>query len=308
MINTMVTVQLSIIITICCGCILRKENILNESSINTLSKLVNKLILPINIFCSCILSFSYEHIQDIITMVLLGILVEVILYIVMQKVPCHNMNTDRKNITQYALVISNGGLIGIPLINGLYGEYGVLLANMFLIATRILLQYLGNGIFGKKARNRHIKACICESAGIIAVILGMICSFCKISIPKFLFDPLNQISNCLSPLALLLVGGMLYRNIKISSKAEGIHILKLVIVKQCIIPVTVGICLWKMPISVECKMIAVLLMGMSLSSAVAMFAGEYGGDYLFASKAVAISTVTCAFTLLGVAWFAGILL
>ena len=71
MINTMVTVQLSIIITICCGCILRKENILNESSINTLSKLVNKLILPINIFCSCILSFSYEHIQDIITMVLL---------------------------------------------------------------------------------------------------------------------------------------------------------------------------------------------------------------------------------------------
>lgn len=45
---------------------------------------------------------------------------------------------EKRRIAEYSMLISNGSLIGLPLIQALCGERGVFYANIFMIPTRIL--------------------------------------------------------------------------------------------------------------------------------------------------------------------------
>lgn len=298
MAGKMMYIQGSMMMLAFLGYILRKRSVIEETGIRILSGLVTKFILPVNIFCTCMLSFSQERIFDMGVMILMGILVEIVLYAATRRMPFGRMSSDRKKIARYSLAISNGGLIGIPVIEGLYGSEGVMLANMFLIATRALLPVLGVRIFAPAAgKEFKLKQIFCN-AGVLAVIAGVGLSILRLPLPDFVLNACSQISVCLSPVVLLLIGSMLYGNLGLKDGTEKKNIFELCILKQMWIPLLLLVVLRLVPVAPECKGIAVILMGMPLASATAMYAGEYGGDYTFAAKSAALSTVSSFLTLI----------
>lgn len=290
--NKMLYIQGSMMVLALFGYLLRKNDVINDNGIQIISILVTKFILPMNIFCSCMLSFSLNRAYDIGVMILSGIIVEIILYFVIKIIPFKEMSLDRRNIARYSLLISNGGLIGIPVIESLYGSDGVMLANMFLLTTRVILPSMGVKFFSKDTRKEFsIRQIICD-VGVIAVISGVSMSILQLSLPPFIFDACNQISSCLSPVVFLLIGSMLYGNVKSKDKIEMKNIFGICILKQIIFPLSLLAIVWGMPINPECKGISIILLGMPLASASAMYAKEYKGDYMFAAKSVALSTVS----------------
>ena len=290
--NKMLYIQGSMMVLTLFGYLLRKNDVINDNGIQIIYILVTKFILPMNIFCSCMLSFSPNRAYDIGVMILSGIIVEIILYFVIKIIPFKEMSLDRRNIARYGLLISNGGLIGIPVIESLYGSDGVMLANMFLLTTRVILPSMGVKFFSKDTRKEFsIRQIICD-VGVIAVISGVSMSILQLSLPPFIFDACNQISSCLSPVVFLLIGSMLYGNLKSKDKIEMKNIFEICILKQMLFPLSLLAIVCGMPINPECKGISIILLGMPLASASAMYAKEYRGDYMFAAKSVALSTVS----------------
>ena len=56
--NKMLYIQGSMMVLTLFGYLLRKNDVINDNGIQIISILVTKFILPMNIFCSCMLSFS----------------------------------------------------------------------------------------------------------------------------------------------------------------------------------------------------------------------------------------------------------
>ena len=75
--NKMLYIQGSMMVLALFGYLLRKNDVINDNGIQIISILVTKFILPMNIFCSCMLSFSLNRAYDIGVMILSGIIVEI---------------------------------------------------------------------------------------------------------------------------------------------------------------------------------------------------------------------------------------
>ena len=81
MIDVLIGLQGTILIYMFFGFILKKNNMINEQASMFLSRFILEFILPINIFNSCIQSFTIETLQSCIFILLIAIVIELVLYV-----------------------------------------------------------------------------------------------------------------------------------------------------------------------------------------------------------------------------------
>ncbi|MFR0979223.1 MAG: AEC family transporter [Holdemania filiformis] len=133
----------------------------------------------------------------------------VVLVLGMSRLLPKSMPLEKKRIAQYSMLISNGSLIGLPLIEGLCGSMGVVYANIFMIPTRILSFCSGEKYFNtewKPAGALSVMKKFFFNPITIAMILGFLFNLARIPLPGGLDAVFSSLSGCMSPLALLLVG------------------------------------------------------------------------------------------------------
>ena len=156
MIEVLIGLQGTILIYMFFGFILKKSNMINEQASMFLSRFILEFILPINIFNSCIQSFTLETFKSCIFVLLIAIVIELVLY-VLTRFNVLGVNDKQIKIIRYGLLVSNGGLIGTPVIEGLYGASGVMYTNIFLVPMRILAYVAGEGIFDPNQKKKTLK-------------------------------------------------------------------------------------------------------------------------------------------------------
>lgn len=298
MIEVLIGLQGTILVYMFFGFVLKKSNLINEQSSMFLSRFILEFILPINIFNSCIQSFTYETLKSCIFILLLAILLELSLYFI-TRWNVLNVTKEQIKIIRYGLLVSNGGLIGTPVIEGLYGASGVMYANIFLIPQRFLAYVAGEGIFNpnekKKTINEMILSVITNKV-VLALLLGILLVILNIQLPSFINNAIIGISKCMSPLSLILVGSILAESLQFKW-SEDIKIVGMSIIRQILIPACFLFVLKFLNIESMAKSIMVLLVGMPIASTTAIYANKYHNEAGFASKAVFISTISSTFTL-----------
>ncbi len=293
----LINTQITIITYIIFGFVLYKVKIIDPHAQVFISDIMIDVLLPASVFASVINGLTIELLINLGSILAIATGLEIILFL-LTKIPIGNIDISEANVNHYGMLVSNGGLVGTPVIESLFGAVGVMSCNVFLIPTRVMAFSAGESIFNPQLKRTYkdILYSIITNKIIIVMTLGIICVFLNIIIPDPIFSAISKIGNCLGPFSLMLIGSMLaqYGGFEVSLIKK---VLKISIIRLFIIPLAaLAVCLL-CKLDFQSTAIIVLLMGMPVGSTCASFSKKYKGNEKYATNVVLISTLASTITL-----------
>ena len=295
--SVLLNVEMQILIFFGLGLLLKKRGVTDGPIDAFLSTLILNLIMPVNIFLSFYRSVSVAVLKESLLLVLAGVIV-VVLVLGMSRLLPKSMPLEKKRIAQYSMLISNGSLIGLPLIEGLCGSMGVVYANIFMIPTRILSFCSGEKYFNtewKPAGALSVMKKFFFNPITIAMILGFLFNLARIPLPGGLDAVFSSLSGCMSPLALLLVGSTLLDR-ESTSMGLSKDIVQISLFRLIIAPFLTWIVGVALHLSTPQLIAAVLVNATPVASTATIFCRKYNGNTSYTSRCVFFSTVFSLFT------------
>ena len=292
----MIELQIQIFVLAVVGFVLGKKGVLNTETRDHLVDVILMVVLP----CSILQSFEMELSPDILISTLNVFLISCgiqFFYWVWNRFFYKNAEEDKKICLKYATMVSNAGFIGMPVASAVYGSLGLLYASVFLLPQRVFMWSYGLSMFTTVSSREVVKKVLTHPC-IIAVFLGlaiMAAYTAGIYLPSPLSATIGQIGGCSTALSMMLIGAIL-------SDVEPREMLnKDAIVysfyRLLLIPLLVGILLWKLPLDELSIKVSVLLTAMPAASTTVMLAEKYGRDYKFASELIMTSTLLSLITI-----------
>lgn len=299
MTNSLINTQITILTYLVFGFVLYKVKMIDDQSQLFISNLTINVLLPASVFVSFLNSLTFDLLKNLLIILILAAILETIIYI-FTKIPIKYFSHSEACVNHYGMLVSNGGLVGTPVIESLFGSIGVMYCNVFMIPTRIMAYSAGESIFNPKLKRgiKDIIVSIVTNRIILVMILGFLFVYFNISLPAPVFTAISKISGCLSPMSLMLVGSMLAQNtdfnISLLKKVSIITLIRLIIIPLCALMLCVFINL-----DFQTTAVIVLLMGMPVGSTCASFSKKYKGNEKYATAAVIITTLLSTITLVG---------
>jgi len=285
--------QLSILIIVVVAFAVTKAGLFSSKARTDLTNVVIYVILPCNIFSSFHKGITPETLRQCV-IVLVAALALQLFYIILNKILYFKFPPEQRIVVQYATMVNNAGFLGLPVIESVFGEIGLLYGAIALIPLRVSMWTVGLSLF-TKADKRQSLITVATHPCIWAVILGFIYALSSFELPAFLSGTIEMVGNCTTVLTMFIVGSIL----------SGVDP-KNMVDKRCLfysffrliaIPaITFGV-LTLLRVDMLTKGVVALSSAMPAATMTAMLAEKYGKDSAFASKLVFISTILSMVTL-----------
>ena len=215
------------------GILCYKKKMISENTGAELSKFLLMIVNP----CVILHAFQIEYKPELLN----GLVISAILAVVSNTLGVIiatlfiRKNPERKEyiVERFAIVFSNCGFMGIPLIQAVVGDIGVFYASTYVAVFNLFTWTYGVSIMkGKMSLKDIIK--VLTSAPIISIVIGIAVFIFSIKLPLVIGKPIEFISSLNTPLAMIVTGIYLARtNIKSALKNVRIFIvsaLRLIVV------------------------------------------------------------------------------
>jgi len=201
---------------------------------------------------------------------------------------------DRRGVFINVVSLSNTVIVGFPIITSLFGEEATPHGMVYYMANTMIFWTLGVYFLrrdgGEKASLFSLNGLKqIFSPPIIGFLLGVVLLILNVSLPKFIFTPMEMIKNTVTPIAMMFIGTILrqtdFKKVKLSKDVV------LVLVSRFLFaPLVAGIVCTVMPIDVQLKQVLFVLATMPAMTQLGIMSRESGSDYQFASVLVAVTT------------------
>lgn len=291
---TMAELQMQLFVLVIVGFVLTKNNTITPAGRKSLSDLLINFILPCNIICS----FQMELTGDVLAscgMILVLACAAQIFYLFISKIIFPGAPAERLACLRYAIICSNAGFLGLPIIGGVFGPMGALLTSVALIPQRVVMWSAGLSLFARADGKSVIRKLLTHPC-IIAVCIGFALMLCgNPALPGFLQKALSGASSSTTCLSMFVIGSILAGAEHVNYK-DGM-MWWFTFVRLILIPLLVLAVLAPLPIDRVVRGTMVLISGMPAGSTTAILAAKYDGDAPFASCLVFVSTLLSLFTL-----------
>lgn len=268
----------------------RMRSIIDENGKKCLTDLCVNIIIPCNIFKSCLIEFNMGIFRACSLLLLSAVLMQCIC-LLLNKIAFNRYPQQRKKVLQYSTIVPMSGFLGNPIAEGIYDELGVLYTSIFLIPMRIVMWSVGTTYFIADAAvdKKKVLKNVLTHPCLVAIYLGLFFMITQLPLPKLVTDTVRYIGNCNSAMTMFIVGTIL-TDVKPSeifqSDTFGFSAFRLVILPA--IALLVGVLLGLDTTSLG---ISVLMTGMPAGATTAIFAARYHSDASFAARCVVMTTL-----------------
>lgn len=205
---------------------------------------------------------------------------------------------QERGVVRLMLVFSNIGFIGMPMVEGIYGERALIYVTVFLIIYNLLFYTFGiftmNSCGGKRGRAEFRKL---FNPGVIACVISFMLYLGNISLPYIFVRSVTMLSSLTGPLSMMIIGSTLL-DIRLRETFTDIRLMGFALLKMIILPVLFLVIL-KQYISNELLVgVCLIMLAAPVGSMTAMLAGQYDDEfYQLAAKGVSVTTVLSVVTL-----------
>jgi len=207
------------------------------------------------------------------------------------------------SIERVAVVFTNCGFVGIPLIRGVFGDEGVFYLMGYLVIFNLLLWTYG---YYQMCGTVNLKKII-TNPNIIAVLLGIIIFCLPIKLPFFVIKPISMIGDLNTATSMILIG-VLFADFKLpkenGSKVWFLHLTKVTLIRLvlCVavnLLVLFGVYLLFGNMADIKMMLFVILICSACPSATSVpsLSVLFEKNVSYASLVVSVSSLFCIFTL-----------
>ena len=147
-VKNMLNMQLMIFLLVIIGFCIRKKGIVGTEGRKNMVDLCLFVTLPFNIIHSFFMEWDWGMMVSCAIVLFLSIGYNVVSivtsFVCYRKEPHYRQKTLR-----YGTIVSNGGFLGNPIIEGIYGSNGLFYASIFMIPVRIVMWTIGMSVFMK---------------------------------------------------------------------------------------------------------------------------------------------------------------
>lgn len=271
------------------GAAATKAGILNEERCKVITELIISILLPALIISGFTGGFAEERLRNLLFSLFLAMTAQLLCIIISAALIRRKEGSPWRQERSIAS-FPNVGFIGVPLVQALYGEEGVLYIAMFTAIYNMSQWSYGdvliNGNFHKEGLLRAMKSPV-----MCASYIGIAIFFLRIKIPNVIAAPISALGACNIALPMLVIGSSLVRSdIKaVLKKPQSYYVLGL---RLLIIPFVFILCLKLFP-EVPDIVKVVMLIPTACPPAVAtsIICLKHGQDDSYSSTLVSLGTL-----------------
>jgi len=275
------------------GFLFTKMGMFSAKTRGDLTNIVIYLVLPCNIFGSFHKGISPEILRQCVVVLFVSFGMH-LLYFILSKVLYIHFKPEKRVVAQYATIINNSGFMGLPVMDAVFGQTGLLYGSVVLIPMRVFMWTAGLSLFTKAETGQKVKT-LATHPCIWAVILGFAYIFAPFELPLFIRNSISAIGGCTTALSMLVIGSILTgvdpRSVK------DIDCFYYTLFRLIVIPAIVFGALLLLKVDPLVTGVAVLASAMPSAVVSALLAEKYGQDTAFASKIILVSTTLSIITL-----------
>ena len=295
--SALLTIIATLFLLMACGFFARKKGIIDDVASKRLSSLIIKIGQPMMIISALTeADFSYENLRDGLLIVVLGFVLHSFIGILAFLLCKGFRDLDERKITEFSLMFTNGGFIGFPIMEALFGAKGLFLAAFYNISFHLFIWSWGIGILARKRSDikltvRKVFINLGSIPCLIGVLIYMLAiPFPGFALPAFVSKFMMYLSNLCTPISVLITGALLAtrtpKQIFGSPKIYYFSVMKL-------IALPLIVCVLGKLIGLPHDMILFATVEAALPSAasITMFSEMYGLNSGYASQTVGTSSL-----------------
>lgn len=278
------------------GAWMKKRGVIDAAGKRCLTDLCVNLIIPCNIFRSCLLEMDMEIFRAC-GLLLLSAAVMQAACLALNRFLFNCYPPQRKKVLQYCTIVPMSGFLGNPIAEGLYDAVGVLYTSIFLIPMRIVMWSVGTTYFVADAEvdKKKVAKNVATHPCLVAIYLGLFCMVTQLPLPAVVTKTVGYVGSCNSAMTMFIVGTIL-ADVKLSTIVSKDTILfsflRLLALPTLALGLGTALGLERVALGVS-----VLMTGMPAGATAAIFAARYGSDADFATRCVVFSTLASMVTL-----------
>lgn len=299
-VQNMLNMQMMMFLLVAIGFLIRKKGIVGTEGRKNMIDLCLFVTLPFNVLNSFLREWDWDLLISCSVILLLSIgynAVSVLFSILLYR----RNSLEKQKPLKYGTIVSNGGFLGNPIIEGIYGSSGLLYASLFMLPVRIVMWSYGVTVFlrGEESAAENKKGGLLKKIithpCIVAIYVGAIIMIGGIGLPTFLKNTIAGLSNCNMPLSMMLVG-MLLAEIDpkgLIDKTMWFY----TFVRLILMPLVIYGLTAFLPIDAQLRGITVIMAGMPAPITTALLSAKYGGDEEYATGMIFVTTLLSLITL-----------
>lgn len=285
---------LAMLIMMAVGWLITKKGVMSERGTSEITWILLNIVTP----CLIISSFasvkpgeisSFSLVLSALTAALaigMGIVLSLFFF--------KKEKEERKKVLRFAMIYSNAGFMGMPLITGVLGDNGVIYGSFFIAVFNLICWTFGYHMMSGGAKIPKRK--IFFNPGTIGLLIGLPMYIFGFRLPEIVMTPIDAFTGLNTPLAMLVVGTYIAK-VKFKEFVSDIEIYKVSLLRLVILPVIlIGVlCLIRPEYNL---FVSTTIQACAPTAAnCVLFAVMFGADARLASKTVAATTLLSVITM-----------
>ena len=297
-VSKMIDTQLLLFLYMICGFIISRLNIIREDNRGVLVRLLMDVAMPMMVVNAFNKQTSMDEIQASLWVLVIAFACCLSAWAI-GTVLWRNQPENKRKILVYASMFSNAGNAGLPILSLVFGSVGVFYGSMYLIPPRILQWTLGISFFVRPEKGSWVKNVLLNPM-VVTIYIGAVMLIANWQIPGVFGTAIANIGSMTGPLSMILIGATLAHmdwKMLLDKTVLMISAFRLIA-----FPLFAALLLKAFHADALTINLCVILMAMPVASNTAAMAERYGGDYVFASACVSVSTLLSVVTVPVITW------
>lgn len=202
-----------------------------------------------------------------------------------------------RGVHRYAVVFSNVGFMGFPVVEAVLGPEALFHLAMYNIPFNFLAFSIGAWLIAKDGRRPfRISWKIFINPGVLATVVGFVLFLSSVSLPPTIYKTLKMAGDITSPLSMIAIGAVLAR-IDPRKVFGSWRIYATSVVRLAVLPALLAAALYAIGLRGLLFSLPVLITAMPVAANTTIMASVYDGDVESASAMIFISTLACIVTI-----------
>ncbi|GHU46447.1 auxin efflux carrier [Clostridia bacterium] len=300
--------QVALMALLCFGGFLcRKLKLVSIEGNRCLSALVLNVANPATIIKAFMIEYDSAHVSGLLFSGLLAV-ISIVVSIAAANIFFRGKDKCKRSIERFTAVYTNSSFLGLPLVQGIFGDMGVFFLAAYIAVFNIFIWTHGelsmakafsHGTAPVHTRGTALLKAL-KSPSLIAVAIGLLCFFMQIRLPKMAADTVGFAAGLTVPLAMI-VAGVTISQTDLRGLFKKWRLYYVSFVELIIIPVILIGLFWLMnllPLSVDSLPFGVTVVSAACPAATigVILALKYDGkgvESLYAAEIFAMTTLLC---------------
>lgn len=282
-----------------------RVGLVNQEGNRNFSAILLNVINPLLIITTYQTDYDPVLVRGLLAALALAVLAHGILILASQVLIRKGGNADW-DVERFAVVYTNCGFMGIPLINSVLGSEGVFYLTAYMTVFNILSWTHGlallKGKFSAEALKKGLRAPM-----VIATGIALILFFGRIRIPSPFSDACDYIVNMNTPLAMMVAGFSVAQS-DLKKIFSNLQVYKVCLVKLILAPLLVLLVLALLHVDSRVAYVTLIAAACPTGTTVTMMAMQFKKNYRYASEIFSVSTILSMVTLPLMVFLAGLVL